>query len=87
MFTESKRTGINSRTPHVPIILSNPKDYTRRISTQGIIDTASEVTLLKESFFSELNLELDPFSNITLTQASGQTTEPLGCAYVTSVLS
>jgi len=52
------------------------------VTVSTIMDTGSEVSLLRSSVFDSVNLKLHATSNITLTQASGQTKTLSGSTWV-----
>jgi len=62
-----------TRTPTIQVVLTNPYEPSRTVTVSAIIDTGSEISLLRKNIFDSLNLKVQAGSNITLTQAGGQT--------------
>jgi len=70
------------RTPLVNALITNVTDPTYSGTTTALIDTGSEVTLIRKDLAHDLNFVIQDVGQISLTQASGQQTGLIGSTWM-----
>jgi len=73
---------VNECCPTIDVALYNHQNPCFQLQTQAILDTGSEISLIKEDIAKHLHLEIIANSSQVITQAGGDQSSTLGAAWI-----